>query len=287
MSMANPRRNPGEESIRVQEFTGGFRGREMMGDYTVNGNEHEEGLSHISQYGAGSQETRDQMDPKKRRKIAEKEMEGDIPHISIQPEEMAETLNGTPMMAGESELLESAMGVDMGHKNGLGISAGANVGPVQREGPGMIFGRSEDAFEDAWSLVKNGGDEDLPSREEMVGDMEDQKAEQLQDYYSELGEEGRKNRTGFMLTDLFEMGNSGNIGGMSEGGVLSEEVLNPETDKSEAKSRLEQAFPTHSEAGPKGHSNGSPQHRWAKNRSSPKTFKKNSHQPNLGLFPTS
>jgi hypothetical protein len=215
----------------------------MLGDYDVNPNENADGLSHISQYGAGSQETRDQLDPVKRKKKALKEMEGDIPHISIQPEEMAETINDTPMMANESTLLESGMGVDMGHKNGLGISAGANAGPVQREGPGMIFGRSEDAFEDAWSLVKNGGDEDLPSREEMVGDMEDQMGEQLQDYYSELGEEGRKNKTGFMLTDLFEMGNSGNIGGMSEGGVLSEEVLNPETDKNEAKSRLEAAFP--------------------------------------------
>ncbi len=241
--MSNPRRNPGEESIRVQEFTGGYRGREMLGDYDVNPNENADGLSHISQYGAASLETMEQKDPKKRREKAEKEMEGELPHISIKPEEMAESINSTPMMANESTLLESGMGVDMGHKNGLGISAGANAGPVQREGPGMIFGRSEDAFEDAWSLVKNGGDEDLPSRKEMVGDMEDQKAEQLQDYYSELGEEGRKNRTGFMLTDLFEMGNSGNIGGMSEGGVLSEEVLNPETDKNEAKSRLEQAFP--------------------------------------------
>ena len=62
MPMANPRRNVSEESIRIQEHTGGFRPREMLGDYDVNPNENADGLSHISQYGASSQETMDQMD---------------------------------------------------------------------------------------------------------------------------------------------------------------------------------------------------------------------------------
>ena len=47
MPMANPRRNVGEESIRVQEFTGGFRPREMLGDYDVNANENSDGLSNM------------------------------------------------------------------------------------------------------------------------------------------------------------------------------------------------------------------------------------------------
>lgn len=240
MSMSNPRRNPGEESLRVQEFTGGFRGREMMGDYDVNPNENADGLSHISQYGAASQETREQMDPTQRKKKAYKEMEGDLPHISIKPEEIAETLNDTPMMNGESELLESAMGVDMGHKNGLGISAGANVGPVQREGPGMIFGRSEDAFEDAWSLVKNGGDEDLPSREEMIGDMEDQRAEMLQDQYSEMDEEKKGRMQGFMLSDLFELKDVG-FAGTSKGGFMEgEPPITPELAPEAKRQAMEQ-----------------------------------------------
>ena len=242
MPMSNPRRNPGEESIRVQEFTGGFRGREMLGDYDVNPNENADGLSHISQYGAGSQETRDQLDPVKRKKKALKEMEGDIPHISIQPEEMAESINSTPMMANESTLLESGMGVDMGHKNGLGISAGVNAGPVQREGPGMIFGRSEDAFEDAWSLVKNGGDEDLPSREEMVSDIDEQNAERMQDTFSEMNDETRNKKQGFMLTDLIDLGDTGNtVMGTKAGWVDTDPPLTTDTAPSVAQTIQEQS----------------------------------------------
>ncbi len=46
MPMANPRRGVNEESIRIQEHTGGFRPREMLGDYDVNPNEDSDGLSH-------------------------------------------------------------------------------------------------------------------------------------------------------------------------------------------------------------------------------------------------
>jgi hypothetical protein len=156
MPMANPRRDPSEESIRIQEHTGGFRPREMMGDYDVNPNEDSDGLSHHNRQSTASEEMREQIDPERRKKKALLEMAGELPHISIQPEEMAESINNTPMMAQESELHESAMGVDMGHaSNGIGISQGANVGPVRREGPGLIFSRSNEAFEDAWSMLKD------------------------------------------------------------------------------------------------------------------------------------
>ena len=156
MPMANPRRGVNEESIRIQEHTGGFRPREMLGDYDVNPNEDSDGLSHYNRQSTASEEMREQLDPKQRKKRALREMEGEMPHISIKPEEMAETINNTPMMENESELLESAMGVDMGHaSNGIGISQGAGVGPVRREGPGLIFSRSKEAFEDAWSMLKN------------------------------------------------------------------------------------------------------------------------------------
>jgi len=156
MPMANPRRGLHEEEpFRIQEHTGGFRPREMMGDYDVNPNEDSDGLSHHNRQSTASEEMREQLDPDARKKRAKKELEGDLPHISLQPEEIGEVLNGTPMMAQESELLESALGVDMGHASrGIGISQGAHVGPVRREGPGLIFSRSNDAFEDAWSLMK-------------------------------------------------------------------------------------------------------------------------------------
>lgn len=190
MPMANPRRNVSEESIRIQEHTGGFRPREMLGDYDVNPNENADGLSHISQYGASSQETMDQMDEKKRKKKALEEMEGDLVHISIKPEDMAETLNRTPMMEGESDLHESAMGVDMGHaSNGIGISAGAATGPVRREGPGLIFSRSNEAFEDAWSLVK---DERFDDMEE---DIRQGLADELQARYEDEFDQTETNWT--------------------------------------------------------------------------------------------
>ena len=244
MPMANPRRNASEESIRVQEFTGGHNPREMMGDYDVNPNENADGLSHISQYGAASQETREQMDPEKRRIKALKEMEGDLQHISIKPEEMAETLKDIPMMNAESDLLESGMGVDMGHKTGMGISAGASVGPVRREGPGMIFGRSNDAFEDAWSLVKNGeDDEDLPKREEMMADMEQRSADEMEDRWAvDMTDEDRKKTTqGFMLHDLLELPNGGAIGPQANGFAIGETIKPHQA--AEAQQKIRDATP--------------------------------------------
>ena len=156
MPMANPRRGVNEEALRIQEFTGGFRSREMVGDYDVNPNEDSDGLSHHNRNSAETEERREQLDPIARKKRALREMEGELPHITLNPEEMGEVLNRTPAMEQESELLESAMGVDMGHaSNGIGISQGANTGPVRREGAGLIFSRSNEAFEDAWSMLKN------------------------------------------------------------------------------------------------------------------------------------
>lgn len=155
MPVANPRRNVNEESIRVQEFTGGFNGREMMGDYDVNPNEDADGLAHHSREGGESQSFRDQLSPMKRREKALREMEGDLPHISIKPEEIADTLASTPQSKDEDMLAEARTGVDMGLPGGLSASTGAQISPVMREGPGLLFGRSNDIFESVWgSIIK-------------------------------------------------------------------------------------------------------------------------------------
>ena len=160
MPSANPR-GLDQWTPRVQEFMGGHRPREMVGDYDVNPNENSDGLSHHSQQGTSTEEFRTQIDPKKRREKALKDMNGEIPHISVKPEEIEETLSRSPMTDEEGTLNESAMGVDMGHaSDGIGISAGAHTGPVRREGPGLLFGRSkEEAFEDVWSLMKDDEDD--------------------------------------------------------------------------------------------------------------------------------
>ena len=145
MPMGNPRGGADQETLRVQEYMGGFRPREMVGDYDVNPNEDADGLSHHNREGTASDDTRIQLDPEARRKKALRELEGELPHISIKPEEIGEILNRNPQSEQEGELLESGLGIDMGHaSNGIGISQGADVGPVRREGPGLIFGRSSD-----------------------------------------------------------------------------------------------------------------------------------------------
>ena len=145
MPMGNPRGGVDQETLRIQEFSFGARPREMVGDYDVNPNENADGLSHHNREGTASEETREQLDPEARKKRAYRELEGELPHISIKPEVIGEILERNPQAEQESELLESGLGIDMGHaSNGIGISQGANVGPVRREGPGMIFGRSID-----------------------------------------------------------------------------------------------------------------------------------------------
>lgn len=152
MPVANPRRNVNEESVRVQEFTGGHHPREMMGDYTADANEDSDGLSHHSRE-SGESDMRDQLDAKKRRQKALKEMEGELPHISIKPEKIADTLASSPQSKDESMLAESRTGVDMGLPGGLSASTGAQISPVMREGPGLLFGRSADIVESVWGRI--------------------------------------------------------------------------------------------------------------------------------------
>lgn len=152
MPVANPRRNVNEESVRIQEFTGGFRPREMMGDYEPDANADADGLAHHSRE-SGESAMRDQLNPKKRREKALKEMEGELPHISIKPEKIADTLASSPQSKDESMLAESRTGVDMGLPGGLSASTGAQISPVMREGPGLLFGRSEDIVESVWGRI--------------------------------------------------------------------------------------------------------------------------------------
>lgn len=152
MPVANPRRNVNEESIRTQEFTYGHNPREMMGDYDANANDDADGLSHHSRE-SGESAMRDQLDPKKRREKALKEMEGELPHISIKPEKIADTLASTPQKKDEGMLAEARTGVDMGLPGGLSASTGAQISPVMREGPGLLFGRSEDIVESVWGRI--------------------------------------------------------------------------------------------------------------------------------------
>jgi len=154
MPMGNPRRGVGQEALRVQEFTGGFNGREMVGDYDVNPNENADGLSHHSQEGAMSESFREQIDAEARRKKALREMSGELPHVSVKPEEIADTLNSTPQTEAESMLAEAGTGLDMGTPSGIAASNGGQVGPIRREGPGLLFGRSMEIVEDIWGLLK-------------------------------------------------------------------------------------------------------------------------------------
>lgn len=154
MPMGNPRRGVDQETLRVQEFTGGFNGREMVGDYDVNPNENADGLSHHSQEGAVSESFREQVDAQARRKKALREMSGDLPHVSVKPEEIADTLNSTPQTEAESMLAEAGTGLDMGTPSGIAASNGGQVGPIRREGPGLLFGRSMEIVEDVWGLLK-------------------------------------------------------------------------------------------------------------------------------------
>ena len=189
---ANPR-GIDQWSGRIMEFTGGARPREMVGDFDVNPNENADGLSHHNREGTSTEEFQEQINPKKRRERAMKDMEGEMPHISIKPEVIGEMLNETPMMEDESRLLETGLGIDMGHmSNGIGISTGANTGPVHREGPGLIFGRSNDAFEDAWSLVKTGmSDEEKRMREEMTDMVTGQAQRNYEEQFSNFDENAK------------------------------------------------------------------------------------------------
>ena len=138
--------NPREPTIwvpRTQEFTGGHNPREMLGDYDVNPNEDSDGLSHHSRQSPEDYESTDQRDPKKRRKRALQELKPAIPHISMKPAKIDEEISRSPQGEGSSELLESALGVDMGlAARGISQAAGANVGPI-RSPTGQISYQSD------------------------------------------------------------------------------------------------------------------------------------------------
>lgn len=64
----------------------------------------------------------------------------------------------------------------------------------------MIFGRSEDAFEDAWTLIKD--DDDIPTPDEIRQDLEDFMAERLQDEYFEMDPNSARQATNLCLRIL-------------------------------------------------------------------------------------
>lgn len=187
--MANPRRGVGEEAVRVQEFTGGFNGREMIGDYDVNPNENADGLAHHSREAAANESLRTQADPKKRRQKALREMAGDLPHISVKPEKISDTLSSTPQSKDNSTLREGGTGLDMGTPSGIAASNGGQVGPIRREGPGLLFGRSHEIVEDVWGLLK-----EKPVAEQIF----DAEAEALQHLSDEAYKRGHRVVGGYM-----------------------------------------------------------------------------------------
>lgn len=136
MVVSNPR-EPLLWTPRTQEMTGGFNPREML-DHDINPNEDADGLSHHTRQTPEDGESVDQRDPRLRRERALRELEAKIPHVSLKPAKIDESLNRSPIMEQEQQMLESGM-IDM-NRGGLGISAGANVGSVRSEGPNVKFG---------------------------------------------------------------------------------------------------------------------------------------------------
>ena len=122
---------------RTQEFTGGWNPREVL-DHDINPNEDSDGLSHHSRQTPEDGDSVEQRDPRLRRERALRELKDKIPHVSIKPAKIDESLNRSPVMQQEQQMLESAM-IDM-NRGGLGLSAGANVGSVRSEGPNVKYG---------------------------------------------------------------------------------------------------------------------------------------------------
>jgi len=138
--------NPRDSAVwtpRTQEFTGGFNGREMIGDYDVNPNENSDGLSHHSRQSPEDYESVDQTNAKKRRERALRELKPAIPHIIPTAAKIDEEISRSPQREGTSELLESGLGVDMGlAARGISQAVGANVGPI-RSPTGQISYQSD------------------------------------------------------------------------------------------------------------------------------------------------
>ena len=141
MVIANPR-EPGLWTPRTQEFTGGYNGREMLGDYDVNPNEDSDGLSHHTKQSPEDRESGEQTNPRERRKKALAELVPAIPHVKMKPADIDEEISRQPMREGASTLLESGLGVDMGlAARGISQAAGANVGPIRSDTANVRFGR--------------------------------------------------------------------------------------------------------------------------------------------------
>lgn len=139
MVVSNPR-----ESVlwtpRTQEMMGGWNPREVL-DHDINPNEDSDGLSHHGRETPEDGMSRDQADPKKRRERALRELATKIPHISIKPEKIDDTLGRSPQFEQEQTMLEAGVGLDL-NRNGIGLSSGMNAGSVRSEGSNIKYGGS-------------------------------------------------------------------------------------------------------------------------------------------------
>jgi len=125
---------------RTQEITHGFSPREMI-NHDINANEDSDGLSHHGRESPEDGESRDQNDPKKRKERAVRELSPPIPHVSIRPEKIDDTLGRSPQFEQEQKMIEAGIGLDL-NRNGIGLSNGFNAGSVRSEGPNIKFGGS-------------------------------------------------------------------------------------------------------------------------------------------------
>jgi len=139
MVSSNPR-EPVLWTPRTQEMMGGFSPREMI-DHDINPNEDSDGLSHHGRETPEDGESRDQQDSQKRKERAMRELAARIPHVSIKPEKIDDTLGRSPQFEQEQSMLEAGVGMDL-NRNGIGLSNGFNAGSVRTEGPNIRYGGS-------------------------------------------------------------------------------------------------------------------------------------------------
>ena len=139
MVVSNPR-EPLLWTPRTQEMMGGWSPREVL-DHDINPNEDGDGLSHHGRETPEDARSRDQQDPQKRREQAMRELAPKIPHVSIKPEKIDDTLGRSPQFEQEQRMLEAGVGMDL-NRNGIGLSNGFNAGSVRTEGPNVKYGQS-------------------------------------------------------------------------------------------------------------------------------------------------
>jgi len=70
-----------------------------------------------------------------------RELATPIPHVSIRPEKIDDTLGRSPQFEQEQRMLEAGVGMDL-NRNGIGLSNGMNAGSVRSEGPNIKYGQS-------------------------------------------------------------------------------------------------------------------------------------------------